>query len=205
MPETTPPSNPQAARLQLLILMLIPIAVVGLATFVFYTGIGMPEGTRNKGVLLVPPQQINALELKTETGAAVRLEGERDKLWAFLVARPAGCDRECQRQLWEIRQTHVALGKFQSHIQRIWLVTEGRLDEKTQQWLRDEQPGWQVIYADGPAWSGLVGAADTGEQSKKDARFYLVDPRGFVMMYYRWENTYKDVITDMKFLLKGVE
>lgn len=39
----------------LLVLVLIPIVVVLAASFVFYTGIGMPKDTRNKGVLIAPP------------------------------------------------------------------------------------------------------------------------------------------------------
>jgi hypothetical protein len=39
-------------------------------------------------------------------------------------------------------------------------------------------------------------AADTGT-------WYLVDPAGWIMMSYNKDQTYKDVITDLKFLLKN--
>ncbi len=205
MPETAPPANPVRARWQLLLLMLLPILVVLAATFVFYTRIGLPEGTRNKGVLILPPQQINTLALKDEAGQPARLEGESEKLWTFLMPHAANCDETCRHDAWVLRQTHTALGKYQGHVRRVWLVTEGRMDEETRQWLSETLPGFSVLYVDNSAWLELLRHSPEGKSSEERARFYLVDPRGFVMMYYRWEDDYKDVITDMKFLLKGVE
>ncbi len=199
-----PEINAVKARWQLLGLILIPIGVVLLATFVFYTRIGMPEGTRNKGVLVMPPLQLNDINLRDAQGATARLE-ERKNVWLFLMAEPAACDEACKKRFWEVRQTRVALGKYQSYIQRFWLVTEGALDAATQQWLKQEHPDIQLLYVDQQGWQSLLAKSPQGLASIKEARFYLVDPRNFLMMYYRPEDTYKDVIVDMKFLLKGVE
>lgn len=205
MTESIPPVNPVRSRYLLLLLMLIPVGVVLLATLVFYTRIGMPDGTRNKGVLITPPLQINEIGLKNTQGAAYKIEALKDQMWSFLVANPAKCNDICRKHFWEIRQTKTALGKYQNHIQRIWLVTEGLLDAETQQWLVKEHPDVVVVYADDSRWQDLLRQSPEGIASNGKAVFFLVDPRGFVMMYYTPEDTYKDVITDMKFLLKGVE
>jgi hypothetical protein len=34
-------------------------------------------------------------------------------------------------------------------------------------------------------------------------RWYLVDPSGWIMMSYNRDNSYKDVMADLKFLLKN--
>lgn len=201
---STPEINAVKARWQLLGLMLIPISVVLLATFVFYTGIGMPEGTRNRGVLITPPLQLNSIAMHDRQESPVKLEEKKD-IWMFLLAAPAICDDLCKKQFWEVRQTRLALGKYQDHIQRVWLVTEGSIDAATQQWLQQEHPDMRVIYVEGDRWNDLLRQSASGDLSAEKVKFYLVDPRYFVMMYYRPEDTYKDVIVDMKFLLKGVE
>jgi hypothetical protein len=206
MPETSPPLNPVRARWQLLGLMMIPMCVVLLATFVYYTGIGMPEGTRNKGKLIVPPLQINDIGLQNDRGESQKLEGAKDEMWTFLIVHSGSCDENCRKQFWEIRQTRIALGKYQDHIRRVWLVNDGQfIDVATREWLSTEHPDITVVYSSADRWLQLLGQSLEGIASKDKARFYLVDPRGFVMMYYSAENTYKDVIVDMKFLLKGVE
>jgi len=206
MSKTIPPLNPVRARWQLLGLMMIPMGVVLLATFVYYTGIGMPEGTRNKGKLITPPLQINDIGLLNDRGESEKLEGIKDGMWVFLIAHPASCDEICRKQFWEIRQTRIALGKYQNHIRRVWLVVDGQIvDSTTREWLLKEHPDIILLYSSANRWYQLLGQSVEGVASKDNARFYLVDPRGFVMMHYSAEDTYKDVIVDMKFLLKGVE
>ena len=148
---SNPEINAVKARWQLLGLILIPISVVLLATFVFYTRIGMPEGTRNKGILITPPLQLTSIALRDDRGAPVLLEEKKD-VWTFLLVAQASCDESCKKRFWEVRQTRTALGKYQGHIQRLWLVTEGTMEPATQQWLQQEHPDIRVVYTDGEAW-----------------------------------------------------
>lgn len=202
MSEVKPVINAVRSRYLLLALMMIPIAVVLMASFVYFTGIGMPEGTRNKGILIIPPQQINDLDLLDKQGMKQKIELIKESDWTFLIAHPASCDEICRKEFWENRQTRIALGKYQGHIRRVWLVTGGQIDGQTQDWLSREHKDMQLLFANGDAWQKLLQQSAVDQSA---AQFYLVDPRGFVMMYYSAEQTYKDVIADMKFLLKGVE
>lgn len=202
MSENKQAINAVRSRYLLLILMLIPIVVVLMASFVFFTGIGMPDGTRNKGVLISPPQQINDIELLDKQGERKTIEQIKESDWTFLIAHPANCDETCRKKFWENRQTRIALGKYQGHIRRVWLVTDGQIDNETQEWVSREHPDMQLLFASSAAWQQLLQKSMVDQNA---AQFYLVDPRGFVMMYYTAGQTYKDVITDMKFLLKGVE
>jgi cytochrome oxidase Cu insertion factor (SCO1/SenC/PrrC family) len=205
MSESTAPTNPARARLKLLLLMIMPMAVVLAATFVFFTKIGMPEGTRNKGTLITPPLQLMDMRLRNDKGDEFKLDAAKEKMWLFLVAAPAQCDEVCRQRFWEVRQTRVALGKYQSHIRRVWLVTEGEPDSATRDWLLQEHKDMALIYSGSSEWQRFITQHSVAADSVAQARFYLVDPQGFVMMYYRAEDTYKDVIKDIKFLLKGVE
>jgi cytochrome oxidase Cu insertion factor (SCO1/SenC/PrrC family) len=197
-------NNDARSRYVLLILMLLPILVVLAATFVFYTGIGLPKNTHNKGVLVAPPVQINDMKMLDKDGKTFTLDVKKD-LWAFLTVHSAACDEDCKQLFWMNRQTRIALGKYQEHIRRIWLVTDGKLSEDTMQWLAKEQADVLVVYGDSLQWNVLLKTSNYAATHKEPTNFFLMDPRGFVMMYYTTQNTYKDVIADMKFLLKGVE
>ncbi|HQQ62059.1 MAG TPA: hypothetical protein PLF22_00650 [Pseudomonadales bacterium] len=205
MVEEFPPAKAVRARWQLLFLILMPISVVLLATFVFYTGIGMPEGTSNKGVLISPPAQIDDIFMETIEQKPYKWSSTRKDNWTFLMAHAAACDDVCRQQFWELRQTRTALGKYADHIRCVWLVTGGILDESTRQWLDKEHKDMLVLYAPQDNWKSLLGKSSQGANALSAARFFVVDPRGFVMMYYLPEDTYKDVIADMKFLLRGIE
>lgn len=190
----------------LLVLVLIPIFVVLAASFVFYTGIGMPKDTRNKGVLIVPPQQINDIQPLDIQGKSFVFERKKEESrWTFLTARSAACSDECKQRFWMNRQTRTALGQYQERVRRVWLVTEGKLDGETEQWLQKEHADVVVLYGDSAKWQQLLAQSNYRVADENQTNFFLVDPDGFVMMYYTMQNTYKDIMTDMKFLLKDVD
>ena len=59
-----------------------------------------------------------------------------------------------------------------------------------------EQTQWTTTSADGYA-------ALFSEHGADASTWYLVDPSGWVMMSYNQNDSYKDVIADLKFLLKN--
>lgn len=195
--------NPQ--QYLLWVLMLIPVMVVSAATFVFYTGIGIPESTHNKGMLISPPQQINDIHPVDEAGTPFVFERQKNILWTFLTVQGATCDDSCKQNFWINRQTRMALGKYREHIRRVWLVTDSQLSSETVQWLKKEHADVVVLHSSDAKWQQLLGQSNYRATSDNPTSFYLVDPRGFVMMYYTAQDTYKDVMADMKFLLKDVE
>jgi len=187
------------------ILMLIPVLVVLAATFVFYTGIGIPKETHNKGILIAPPPQINDMPLLDANGQPFVFERQKDVVWTFLTVQGASCDDDCQQRFWINRQTRMALGKYKEHIRRVWLVTDGQLSSETTQWLQKEHADVVVLRSSEAKWQQLLSQSNYVATKENPAVFYLVDPRGFVMMYYTAQDTYKDVMADMKFLLKDAE
>jgi hypothetical protein len=115
----------------LLVLVLIPIVVVLAASFVFYTGIGMPKDTRNKGVLITPPQQINDILPLDMDGKPFVFERKKGRVESgtFLTAHTARhAMMNVNSFFWMKRQTRIALGQYQEKVRRVWLVTEGKLD-----------------------------------------------------------------------------
>lgn len=187
------------------ILMLIPVLVVLAATFVFYTGIGIPKETHNKGILISPPLQINDMQPTDGDGKPFVFERKKNVVWTFLTVQSASCDDDCKQRFWINRQTRMALGKYKEHIRRVWLVTDGQLSSETTQWLQKEHADVVVLQGSEAKWKKLLSQSNYVAAKENPVSFYLVDPRGFVMMYYTAQDTYKDVMADMKFLLKDAE
>ena len=64
--------------------------------------------------------------------------------------------------------------------------------------LAQEHRGLKPLILDAAGMNSLF-----AEYRTDPARWYLVDPSGWVMMSYSRGNSYKDVIADLKFLLNN--
>ncbi len=186
-------------KIKLLILILVPFVLMLLAWFIFYSGIGMPSGTANKGLLINPPLQINEL-LPEGTDPVV---DQANLQWFFLVPSTATCDQACEQRLYLTRQIRTALGKHTHKIQRLLLKEAGtELEGKFQTLLNKEHS--DLLIQD-ISWAKLEQALARHETASASAPldgYYLADFRGFIMMYYGEQHTYKDTMKDVKFLLK---
>jgi hypothetical protein len=124
------------------------------------------------------------------------------------------CGEACERSLYETRQIHVAMGKNSHRLRRLY-VSEDTIDNTAltvsklsdggpasgksfARYLEDEHRGLQAYILRPPGYGALFPEHDVDEST-----WYLVDPAGWVMMSYNGEVSYKDVITDLKFLLKN--
>lgn len=199
--QTPPTAAPRLARAKLAFIFLMPFLAVALATLVYYTGVGIPRATTNKGTLLVPPRQIDELGLRDASGAAWRYE-QQGAGWGILVAGREQCADTCRQRLHLARQSHRALGREQDRVTRYYLDTAEALEPATADYLRAEHEGLQVIHAPESAVRALLG--QSGDPEPLDAgTIYLVDPRGFVMMYYLPQHPERGIIDDLRFLLKN--
>lgn len=200
-PDQTVTAVPRA-RLKLALMFLLPVIAVGLATLVYVTGIGIPKSTINKGVLLVPPRQIDELELRDATAAAWRYDTQGGG-WGVLVAGGAACAQPCRERLLLARQVHRALGREQARVKRYYLDTATTLDADTAAYLTAEQQGLTVLHASESALRALLASQPGDPDPLAAGTIYLVDKRGFVMMYYLPSHPGKAMIDDLRFLLRN--
>jgi hypothetical protein len=185
-----------ATRLKLSAILALPILMIAASTFVYLTGVGMPTGTKNRGVLVAPAQQI-ADQLSAIDGQEDAVMPGQQTTWSMLYREPpGGCMQSCLDELYFIRQTHVAIGKYSHLIKRYYLPLDGQLNTE----LLELYPQMLQLAATDPLNDKLklVNQAQT-------PMYYLVDKQGFLMMTYNAENTLKDYITDLKFLFSNSE
>jgi hypothetical protein len=171
-------------------------------------------GTANQGALVQPPRQIDDYELLDASGQAIRY-ADLPPRWTMVVpGRDARCAEDCEHSLYLTRQVRTAMGKNYNRLRRFHVSEAG--PERTRlavQTLSDGQPApdgnlagflarehgkLQALSLSADSYNALF-----QEHGVDETTWYLVDPAGWVMMSYNKDDSYKDVISDLKFLLKN--
>ncbi len=190
MPER-PVSAARGRRIALLLLA-IGLAPFVLATFMYYTGWGIPQGRVNHGQLLRPPVAVADLGLIRDNGkplGAIFDPAVTKRHWLMLVMAPR-CDERCDHMLYLAHQIHVALGKDADRLRRAFWTQQPPAD-------LTKYPNLIQLRAN-PAprvWPGVPAA-------EHDLQVYLVDPHGNVIMRYPGDTKGKPMLDDLKRLLK---
>jgi len=212
---TTPP---RSGRMVLLLIAGIPVTMILAATwlwfFVVRGDLDLVEalGTANHGSLVQPPRALGDAMLPDDAGVRHR-QNPREPQWTLLVVGSAECAATCERTLYVTRQIHAASGRYMPRIRRVFVSETPAMEiELTAAALSDGRP----LPGDFTAWLArdhlevVVLQLESGvseqlfpEWRADPATWYLVDPRGWIMMTYNDQTSYKGVIADLKFLLKN--
>ena len=206
-------------RMVLLLIAGIPVTVILVATWLWYFVVngdldlvGM-LGTANRGTLVQPPRQLDERELKDAKGLSFKY-ADLEPRWTMLVpGAGARCDEVCEHNLYVTRQIHVAMGEGFNRLRRMYISessvenTELAVEELSDhrpapsefaRYLAQEHQGLKALTLASGGYGLLF-----DEHSEDPGTWYLVDPQGWIMMSYNAEVPYKDVIADLKFLLKN--
>jgi hypothetical protein len=208
-------------RMVLLLIGGIPVIMILAATWLWYFVahgdldlIGM-VGTANRGSLVQPPRQLDDQTLRDESGLSMKF-ADLEPRWAMVIPAAGGrCDEACENTLYVTRQVHVAMGKEYNRLRRLYISTDSIASTQLivrqlsdgrpapaagefARYLATEHSGLQVLALSAASYTALF-----PEHVADASTWYLVDPAGWVMMSYNREVPYKDVIADLKFLLKN--
>lgn len=191
-------------KLQLILIIAIPVVGLLLMTAYYYyvTSQGLHTQTHNHGELINPPKQIANINL-TKPDGTLHNVADGDDHWTFLyIGANSHCSTSCEETLYLMRQIKAALGKYGPRVDNVYLSLAADLSAATQTLLEGEYAEHQLVFSDAQAakaWFAKAAPALDVEVG----RFYLIDPRGWVMMYFTDDNNYKEIIKDMKFLMKN--
>ena len=188
-------------------------------------------GTANSGEILSNPANIRSRSFTASDGSETSLDALERK-WTFMVVNSGEiCDATCSELLYLTRQIRIAIGRDFHRIQRVMMVDlpadniriqtstgaesaqeriEGgavteAIDNASTIAAAGETPLLDAIESEHPDVSVWQAGSEpvVPEPHAADSSWYLVDPSGWVMMRYSSEVNYKDVIGDLKFLLKN--
>lgn len=216
MTDTVLPLQRRRARLVLILIAGIPLSMVLGATALWWAveqghvDVLGSVGTANHGELIDPPRSVSDVVFQHE-GVAETLWQDLPVKWRLLVVqRGEVCDAICQQQLYQTRQIHLALGKNFNRVGRVVLsntapkavtvipeAAQGSSTASLSDWLAQEHVGVTALTVSSDRLSTL-----TPEVLESPAQWYVVDPAGWIMMRVSDDLYYKDVISDLRFLLK---
>lgn len=205
-------------RLIFLSIVGIPVMVVLAATWLwFFVARGDLDlvailGTSNHGSLVQPARSLDEGNLLDSAGAAFAYS-DLPPQWTFLVPGKESCSVDCEKLLYFTRQVHLAMGKHLGRIRRFY-VSDSALSETVfdvatlsdkrpapsdfEQYMEVEQLGMKTFTLSPDKHASLF-----AETYDDPTTWYLVDPAGWIMMSYTSDISYKQVIVDLKFLLKN--
>lgn len=198
--QETEPSREQVrrGRRTAMLLFAIGFGPMIFATIMYYSGWLHPETRSNHGELIEPAVPVAELNLvdaddqPLQTRFGPQLENPK---WMMIVTAQ-NCGEECEQLLYLARQVNIALGKNANRVGRAaWI---GTVPPELQSRWGDEYSSMERLQlAPGaePAWLAGVNPAE-------EPRILVVDPFGNVMMHYGNEHTGKDMLEDLKHLMK---
>lgn len=166
------------------------------AYLVFKTGLGIPTGTINKGQLLSPATQLFDLTVTDTNGATVDWN-QFEAHWRFLVPIMAECAADCEQALYLTRQVHKRLNEKYPKVERWLLIDRALWTPELAHKIADEYQDSKTLFVDAANWHRW--RANTNDQ---DALYYMVDNKGFAMMFYQRQHTGNDLLSDIKRMLK---
>ena len=184
-------SDPRAkSRAQLLLIALVFIGPLAIAAWLYFQGQGLaPEGRTNHGALLEPIVDVSAEIAPARDGDMGQPQ------WILLFTSTTTCEDSCREALYTMRQSRLMLGKEMDRVQRVFLHGESPLDTV---FLAAEHPGL-ITIEDGGLNSLLENKRPTGVPA---GGYFLIDPLGNLVMYFRPDLDPADMVDDIKHLLR---
>jgi len=192
---STPPTQRRGPVLLLVLLFMAPLAF---AFWLYYGSSWRPTGRTNHGALIDPARPLPEVALAAVGGhepVAKVFEGK----WSLVVigqggAAEQGCDAGCRESLVYARQTWLSLGRELARVQRVLLAPAACCDTE---YLRREHDGLLALDATTPGAAALLAQFP----SPTADGIYVVDPRGNLMMRYDVHLDPKGLRLDLKKLL----
>jgi len=180
----------KSGRLQLLLIALAFLGPLLFAAWLYFADSRfVPAGRSNHGALLEPFVNLH----EALPGSAVG--GPETRGWVLLYAHDSACDAPCRDALYTLRQSRLMLGKEMDRLTRVFLRGDTSPDTV---FLAAEHAG--LITLQDPSLQGLL---NTKRPANLPAGgFFLIDPLGNLVMYFRPDIDPTDMVSDIKQLLK---
>ncbi|MFN3578869.1 MAG: hypothetical protein ACK4VV_00155 [Pseudomonas sp.] len=188
---STPPTRP-SGQLKLLAIIAIVIGPILVAWIMAKTDIGIPDSQTNRSELVQPELNLQDWQMQVEPigyGAP----------WRLLVTSPGDCEQDCLALLHEARQINVALGREAARVAHM-LALGSDAPEALQQRLAEEYPRMQQAQLDGRAYHDSL--TEHPEAWQQGPQLWVVDPLGRVVLHQDVNKPGKQLLDDLKHLLK---
>lgn len=182
------------ARISLIVIVILfTTPFIASWYLVFYTDFKKNDIGVQNGSLIDPVIEVGVIE-----GQAIG-DNTKQKLlgkWTLTAFVSNGCNVDCEKLLYTLRQTRLALGKNLDKVGRLILTDS----EEVMSYV-EEYKGQKVVK-DPVEYDRLINKFR--EIENFDATdIFLIDPYGFIMMRYKRDMNPKGIIKDVERLIKN--
>ena len=182
-PRSPDPAIRRRGRLQLLLILLLTLGPMALATSMYTLKFWVPESRNYHGEMIGNGQGRAALGVTSD-----------EQRWQLLVTAPQGCDADCQQLVYLARQLQIGLGRDASRATHALAVGQP-VDAAYATRLQREYPQLQRYTLHVPTYTQSA-------EGNGSAQLWIVDPHGNLVLRYDPQVKGKDVLTDLRHLLK---
>mgnify|MGYP001823342392 CR=1 FL=1 len=126
---------------------------------------------------------------------------DKDKLtykWRMISFLKADCDEACQSRIYDTRQVDTSLGKDRHRVMRMFVHLEP-VSEALNRLIEEQHPNVIHVYGN----HDEIENALTTTASITDNEVYIMEPMGSVMMRFTHDQPNRDLLKDLKRLLKA--
>ena len=187
-------SKQNSGRIIASLIFLTPIIVLISSSAMFYSGY-TPEGTVNKGTLLLEPVQLTELKLDVDSGP---LQDEFPGKWSIVQFVSGDCKEKCWGTLYSSRQINIRLSKDSDRVVRYLINIDGnKLSKESVERIVEEYPLLNIGKID----SDLVPL--TVSERIQDSPYILFDPLGNGILIYDSTLPSGELLKDIKKVLQN--
>ena len=184
------PRSRNKSRLQLLLVAFVFLGPLLIAAWLYFQGAPLqPTGRTNHGALLEPI--INVSDELPDSP----IHGQQDRAWLLLYANDTDCADSCRDALYTVRQSRLMLGKEMDRLSRVFLHGDSPPDTV---FLAEEHPG--LITLEDSSLNRLLNNKRPADLPA--GGYFLIDPHGNLVMYFRPDLDPADMVDDIKHLLR---
>jgi hypothetical protein len=185
MPDTETKRGP--ARLQLAMIAALFVGPLLLAAWLYNSGGFTPTGRSNHGLLIEP-----VVHLPDRHPALTEVARGQ---WLLIYSTGTACNDDCVATLHAQRQLRLMLGNDMSRVTRVFLQENSTADRVL---VDEDDSGLEVLHDNELArdlWLALPDRTPSGG-------LFLIDPLGNLVMYFQSNLNPRDMVDDIKHLLK---
>ncbi|RRV09210.1 hypothetical protein EGJ27_05410 [Pseudomonas sp. v388] len=170
-------------RLQLVLLILVAVVPMVLATSMYHLGFWVPKGRTYHGQLIATGQSRADLGVSAD-----------ERRWQLLVSAPTRCATDCQQLVYLARQVQIGLGRDAARASHA-LATGQAPDAGYAEKLQREYAELKRYPLDLARYWQTVPGLD-------EPQLWIIDPHGNLVLRYGARVKGKDLLDDLRRLLK---
>lgn len=184
------PKTPRG-QLKLLAIFAVVIGPIVVAAIMAKAGY-VPQSNTNRSDLVEPAIQLADWQVDIQPLGY-------GSPWRILVTSPEDCEQTCLALLHEARQINVALGREAGRVEHM-LALGTEAPDALQQRLQNEYPRLHQASLDSRAYQSSLG--NHPQEWQQGPQLWVVDPLGRVVLHQDGDEPGKQLLDDLKHLLK---